>query len=99
LVAFGLYILLVGVLSGIGRQLAPAGHPAEFKAGPYASGEASPERPALLGYQSFFQVALFFAILHLGILVLSTTASGGRSLAVIMYLAGLALSLTLLLVG
>lgn len=99
LIAFGLYLLLVGVLSGLGRQLAGAGQASTQKSQTYASGEAAPVRPALLGYRGFFQVALFFAILHLGILVLSTAASGGPALAVIIYLAGLALSLTLLIAG
>jgi NADH:ubiquinone oxidoreductase subunit 3 (subunit A) len=95
-VAFLIYMVLVGVLAGFGRILAPSGEVSPAKASTYASGEASPVAPAVPGYRPFFKVALFFAILHLGVLML-----GSGSLAPIMgvYLIGLVLALVALILG
>ena len=74
-VAFLIYLLLVAVLSGIGRVMAGTDHPSSaFKSSAYASGEAPHMGSGAPGYRPFFRVALFFAVLHLGVLVL---ASGG----------------------
>ncbi len=73
-VAFLIYVALVGILFGAGRLLASDARPSVFKALPYASGEAPPTRAALPGYRTFFVVALFFVILHLGALVLASSS-------------------------
>ena len=95
-IAFLIYLVLVGILSGFGRILAPSGEVSPTKASTYASGEAAPVAPAVPGYRPFFKVALFFAILHLGVLMI-----GGGSLAPIMgvYLVGLVLALVALILG
>jgi NADH:ubiquinone oxidoreductase subunit 3 (subunit A) len=96
-VAFLLYLLLVGILSGIGRAMAGTNHPSSaFKSSAYASGEAPHVGSGAPGYRPFFRVALFFAVLHLGVLVL---ASGGLSPVTAVYLVGLILALVALILG
>ncbi len=95
-VAFVIYLVLVGLLSGFGRLMAPSGEQSTVKASTYASGEAAPVNPAVPGYRQFFTVALFFAILHLGVLVLAT---GGLTTITGVYLVGLALALVALILG
>jgi NADH:ubiquinone oxidoreductase subunit 3 (subunit A) len=96
-VAFLLYIPLVMLIVWAGRQLAgpsPAGGPARSSA--YGSGEKAPNMAAAPGYKPFFLVALFFAILHLGMLVLGTGNLSGQHA---LYLVGLALALVALILG
>jgi len=96
-IAFCIYLVLVGLLSGFGRLLAgPAGAPSEIKASTYASGEEAPVRPAVPGYRQFFAIALFFAVLHLGVLMLG---SSDLSAAAAAYLVGLILALLALILG
>lgn len=94
--AFVIYLLLAGALSLLGRRLAERGKISPLKASTYASGEASPTRPAAPGYRPFFVIALFFAILHLGILILG---SGFATPITGVYLAGLMLALLALILG
>lgn len=96
-VAFLLYLLLVGILSGIGRAMAGTHHKSSaFKTNAYASGEAPHLSSNAPGYRPFFLVALFFAVLHLGVLVLG---SGGLSPVAGVYLLGLMLALAALILG
>lgn len=96
-VAFAIYVVLVAILSGFGRILAGAGSASGgAKTGTYAGGEPSPTRPAVPGYRPFFVVALFFAVLHLGVLVLG---SGDLSSVAGIYLVGLVLALIALILG
>ncbi len=92
--AFLIYLLLVAILSGFGRLLAGPGQPSDQKSSPYASGEAAPPVRGVPGYGPFFVIALFFAILHLGALVLGL---GGSSWIASLYLAGLAIALIALI--
>jgi NADH:ubiquinone oxidoreductase subunit 3 (subunit A) len=94
--AFLLYLLLALLLSLIGRQLASRGRRWTEKATPYASGEMPQRRQGLPGYGPFFLSAIFFAILHLGALVVAT---GGTSPASLLYLIGLLVALAILLLG
>jgi NADH:ubiquinone oxidoreductase subunit 3 (subunit A) len=96
-VAFILYFALVAILFGVGRLLAGKGHPSEEKSSIYASGEASPLARSLPGYRGFFVIALFFAVLHLGVLMLGS--SGAVSPISIVYLIGLMLALIVLIIG
>lgn len=95
-VAFAAYVLLVTVLAGIGRLLAGPERPSAAKQSIYSSGEAPPTGTAAPGYRPFFIVALFFAVLHLGVLVLAT---GTLSPIVAVYIGGLLLALLALLLG
>jgi NADH:ubiquinone oxidoreductase subunit 3 (subunit A) len=95
-VAFLAYLLLVAALSGLGRMLAGPARATPLKMSTYSSGEAPPRRAAAPGYRPFFVAALFFAILHLGVLVVAT---GGFTPAAAIFLVGLSLSLLALILG
>lgn len=95
-VAFMLYIVLAVILFGVGRMLAGKGKPSAEKSSIYAGGEASPLTRSLPGYRGFFVIALFFAILHLGVLMLGTSTV---SPIAIVYLIGLMLALVVLIIG
>lgn len=95
-IAILIYIPLVLALVWVGRQLAGPGKPSEVKSSLYASGEEAPMFAAAPGYKPFFLAAFFFAILHLGVLVLGLGNLGG---AQVIYLVGLALALIALILG
>ncbi len=95
-VAFLIYLVLVGILAGVGRALAVPSQPSALKASAYASGEAGTTTPAAPGYRQFFVVALFFAVLHLGMLLLG---SSGLTPVTGAYLVGLILALVALILG
>lgn len=96
LIAFLIYFLVVSIGSGLGRLFAANGNETEFKSTTYASGEENDPIPAAYGYRKFFIVALFFAVLHLGVLMVG---SSGLSPAVGPYLLGLMLVLVALILG
>jgi len=72
-IAFVAYVALVAALYGVGRMAAGRLRVSRWNTAPYASGEAPPTRAALQGYRTFFATALFFAMLHLGALVLASS--------------------------
>ena len=99
------YIGLVALLFAFGRLLAPVGRPSAAQSSLYAGGEVAATTKAAPGYRRFI-VALFFAVLHLGALVLATAGlSGGLALVpaigpmLLVYLGGLALALVILLLS
>jgi NADH:ubiquinone oxidoreductase subunit 3 (subunit A) len=106
-VAFLLYIVLVALLYGFGRLLAPAAKQSAGKSRLYAGGEEAATYKAAPGYRRFFIVALFFAVLHLGALVLATIglATGAVTLgptiwvALLIYMGGLSLALLLMILS
>ncbi len=95
-VAFPVYLVMVALLSGFGRVLAGPSTLSALKSSIYAGGERPPRRPAVPGYRPFFVIALFFAILHLGVLLLG---SSDLSLVAGVYLVGLMLALIALILG
>ena len=95
-IAFVLYLVLVGILSGFGRMLSGPANPSESKSSTYAGGEESPTTWAAPGYRPFFVIALFFAILHLGVLMLAGITF---TPLVVLYLIGLLLALLALILG
>jgi NADH:ubiquinone oxidoreductase subunit 3 (subunit A) len=95
-VGFLIYIILAGALYGFGRVLAGPSHATPIKTSTYSSGEAPPTHLAGPGYRPFFVVALFFAILHLGTLVLGS--SGFNTIALV-YLIGIMIALVALILG
>lgn len=95
-VAFLIYIPLVLLITWLGRQLAGPENQTESKSQTYGSGEEAPNYMAAPGYMPFFLVALFFAILHLGTLVLGLSDLSGSSA---IYVGGLAIGLIALLLG
>lgn len=95
-IAFLVYIGLTGALYAIGKKLAGSQLKNPLKSSTYSSGEAPPTHLAAPGYRPFFVIALFFAILHLGVLVLGT---GGLTAITAVYLVGLILALVALILG
>ena len=95
-IAFLLYIPLVMVIVWVGQKLAGPEHPSEIKSSVYGSGEEAPTYLAAPGYRPFFLIAFFFAILHLGILVLGT---GSLTWTHGAYLTGIVLALVALILG
>ena len=96
LIAFLSYGLVLSVVSGLGRLFAAKGHESQFKSETYASGEDHDPLPAAPGYRQFFVIALFFAVLHLGVIMLG---SSDMSSVTIVYLLGLILALVALILG
>lgn len=94
-IAFALYLALVGAMTLLGRYLAPA-RPTAAKSSTYASGEAPPKRMAAPGYRPFFVIALFFALLHLGVLMIGTGSTSGVA---VIFVLGLGLTLLALILG
>ena len=96
LVALLIYFAVVAIVSGLGRLFSATGHKNEFKTATYASGEENDPVPAAPGYRQFFVVALFFAVLHLGVLMIG---SSDLSSVAGIYLLGLILALVALILG
>ena len=95
-IAFLIYVLLVLIIVLVGRKLAGPSKASPAKSSIYGSGEEAPIYTAAPGYRPFFLIAFFFAILHLGILVIG---SGLLSPTEGIYLAGIALALVALILG
>jgi NADH:ubiquinone oxidoreductase subunit 3 (subunit A) len=95
-VAFLAYIPLVLILVGIGRLLAGPANANAMKSSVYGSGEAPPTFEAAPGYQPFFLIALFFAVVHLAMLVLGVGNLPGPAAV---YLVGLFIALVALILG
>jgi NADH:ubiquinone oxidoreductase subunit 3 (subunit A) len=95
-IAFLISLCLVALLSLLGKKLAGPSTYSAGKASTYSSGEEAPTHMAAPGYRQFFVVALFFAVLHLGVLVLGT---GISSPVLVIYLCGLMLALLALTLG
>ena len=95
-IAFLVYVALVGIVARIGRWLVGPIKESPTERTTYASGEAPSRYVATPGYRQFFVVALFFGILHLGVLVLG---SEGQTFTAVIYLAGLSLALVALILG
>lgn len=95
-VAFLIYFAVVSAVSGLGKLFSAQGRKSEFKSATYASGEENDPVPAAPGYRQFFVIALFFAILHLGVLMIG---SSDLSSVAGLYLLGLILALIALILG
>jgi hypothetical protein len=95
-VAFLIYIPLGLVIFLLGKKLANVERPGAAKSSVYHGGEESPQTAAAPGYKPFFLIAFFFAILHLGVLVLG---SGGFTPVTGAYMGGLVLALVALILG
>jgi NADH:ubiquinone oxidoreductase subunit 3 (subunit A) len=95
-IAFAVYALLVVILFVASSAVAARGTPNDSKTSSYSSGEKAQGGMATPGYRPFFMVAFFFAILHLGVLVVG---SGGFTLVTGVYILGLIFSLVALALG
>ncbi len=95
-IAFTFYMMLVAVLSLVGWGISARGKVNATKREKYAGGEEHDTEPAAPGYRPFFKVALFFAVLHLGVLMIGTS---GFSPFTGVYVGGLILALIALMLG
>jgi NADH:ubiquinone oxidoreductase subunit 3 (subunit A) len=95
-VAFLIYMMLSALLAEAGRALSPPVDPTEGKSALYAGGEDAPSTVAAPGYRPFFAVAMFFAVLHLGILILGT---GELNTTATLFIGGLIVTLAALILG
>ena len=96
-IAFLIYIGLVALVVVAGRLLAGRSS-VSTNTHLYSSGELSPaaDDTSVPGYRPFFVISLFFAVLHLGVVVLATS---GFSSVSILYLMGLMMVLIVLIIG
>ena len=96
-VAFLIYIPLVAIIAWVGSAMAGRKHQTTpNKTSWFSSGEKAQTSIAAPGYRPFFLIAFFFAILHLGMLVLG---SGSLTTVAPFYLIGLLLALLTLILG
>jgi NADH:ubiquinone oxidoreductase subunit 3 (subunit A) len=95
-VAFAVYVLLVGILLVVAQALSAKGRTSSAHSAVYGSGEEAQTGAASPGYKPFFMVAFFFAILHLGVLIVG---SGGFTVVTGVYILGLIFSLVALALG
>jgi NADH:ubiquinone oxidoreductase subunit 3 (subunit A) len=94
------FAALASALYALGGRLAPQGEEHPGKRQPYACGEDIVPAEVQLSYEGFFHLALMFAVLHLSALVLSTLPAGtGPQRMAILYLAGVAFSVLVLVWG
>jgi len=91
-----IYVFLVLVITWIGSKMAGPENPNKVKSSVYSSGELAPTSIAAPGYKPFFLIAFFFAILHLGMLVLG---NGPVNLVSGIFAVGLIFALVALILG
>ena len=94
--AFLVFTALSAALYAVGRYLAGPQKPSLLKSSLYTGGEAPASPSSAPGYRPFFLSALFFAILHMGVLMIGY---GGFNWFTGVYLAGLILALVALILG
>jgi NADH:ubiquinone oxidoreductase subunit 3 (subunit A) len=94
--AFLIYVPLVVLILMLGKSLAGPEKSKLRQSSLYASGEKAPTSLAAPGYRPFFIIAFFFAILHLGMLVLGSSPLNLKSG---IYLGGLIIALLALILG
>ncbi|MRR29002.1 hypothetical protein EG834_01395 [bacterium] len=94
--AFLIYLPLVFAIYFLGKGLAGKASPSDEKSSLYGSGEEAATSMASPGYKPFFLIAFFFAILHLGMLVIG---SGTFNVNMLPYIIGLMMALIALILG
>jgi len=95
-IAFLIYIPFVILILLLGKGMAGKSKDSDLKETVYASGEEASTKPAAPGYRPFFLIAFFFAILHLGVLIIGT---GTYSFQTVPFILGLIVSLIALILG
>jgi NADH:ubiquinone oxidoreductase subunit 3 (subunit A) len=97
-VAVVAYTLVVVALYGLGDVLSEKGAASVDKHLPYTGGELPTRSRDAYRYHAFFRLALLFVILHVAALVVSTLPTGGGfHRAALIYLAGVAVSVVVLM--
>lgn len=91
-----IYVPFAALIFILGKKLAGPEHPSHDKSRTYGGGESAHKESSIPGYSPFILIAFFFALLHLGILVLGTS---NLQWSTVIYIAGLALCLIALILG
>jgi NADH:ubiquinone oxidoreductase subunit 3 (subunit A) len=94
--AFLIYLPLIFAIYFLGKGLAGKTNSSAEKSSLYGSGEEAATSLASPGYRPFFLIAFFFALLHLGMLVIGT---GQIDAKLLVYIIGLILALIALILG
>jgi len=89
LIFFGVGLLLYL----LGRAMAPKTNMTEAKGAPYACGEDAPMQKAQMSYKLFFSLAIFFTVMHVAALVITTLPGGPIALFGVAYLVIIMLSI------
>jgi len=97
-VAFIVFLVLGGLLSFLGSKMAPKLKRQGGKLTTYACGEDIPGIKIQFGYRLFFFIALFFTMMHVAALVISTVPAGKIIFFGIIYLVMIFLSIMALIV-
>lgn len=87
-VAFGVGLMLYW----LGRAMAPKLNMTPGKGTPYACGEDAPMQKAQVGYRLFYSLAIFFTVMHVAALVVTTLPAGPIAVLGIVYLAVITLA-------
>ncbi|HET6451395.1 MAG TPA: hypothetical protein VFI08_08790 [Spirochaetia bacterium] len=95
-IALLVYGALVGLVLAGAAAFSARSASTQGKASTYSGGEKAQAGAAAPGYRPFFMVAFFFAILHLGVLIVG---SGGFTIVTGVYILGLIFSLVALGLG
>jgi NADH:ubiquinone oxidoreductase subunit 3 (subunit A) len=95
-IGFAIYLALTAALLVVAGAVSARSQTSAMKTSMYGSGEVAQRGVASPGYRPFFMTAFFFAILHLGVLIVG---SGGFTLVTGFYLVGLILCLIALALG
>ncbi len=88
-VAFGVGLMLYW----LGRAMAPKLNMTPGKGTPYACGEDAPMQKAQVGYRLFYSLAIFFTVMHVAALVVTTLPAGPIAVLGIVYLAVITLAI------
>jgi len=95
-----IYVFLVLIITWAGKKMAGPEAPNKIKSSVYSSGELAPTNMAAPGYKPFFLVAFFFAILHLGMLVVGNgPVDQSQNLISGIFVVGLIFALVALILG
>ncbi|HTW91191.1 MAG TPA: hypothetical protein VMH22_05725 [bacterium] len=76
----------------LGRAMAPKTNMTPAKASSYACGEDAPMTKAQLSYRLFYSLAIFFTVLHVAALVVTTLPTGPTAVFGLVYLAVIVLA-------
>ena len=93
-ITFAVFLGIGLLLYWLGRAMAPRTNMTAAKGTPYACGEDAPMQKAQISYKMFFSLAIFFTVMHVAALVVTTLPGGGLpAIMGIVYLAIIVLSI------
>jgi hypothetical protein len=82
-IAFVIYLIISGALSGIAKPFAAKGKESEGKEKAYACGQVTEINRVQPDYREFFPFVFFFTIMHVVVLVIATMNSSALWLAIV----------------